>query len=84
VFDPDSGLLVAGDALSNTAGLAGSPPQFTADGAQAEASVRSLADLDVQRILFGHGDPLEEGAATALRDVAASLSTRVSARKGPP
>ncbi len=73
VFDPDSGLLVAGDALSNTAGLAGSPPQFTADPAAAEASVRTLAELDVQRILFGHGDPLEQDAATALRDLAASL-----------
>jgi glyoxylase-like metal-dependent hydrolase (beta-lactamase superfamily II) len=73
VLDPDSGLLVAGDALSNTAGLAGSPPQFTADQAQADESVRKLADLDVQRILFGHGDPVESGAAQALRDLAASL-----------
>jgi glyoxylase-like metal-dependent hydrolase (beta-lactamase superfamily II) len=73
VVDSDNGLLVAGDALSNSAGLAGSPPQFTADQAQAEASVRKLADLDVQRILFGHGDPIESNAAQALRDLAASL-----------
>ncbi len=73
VFDPDSGLLVAGDALANTDGLTGSNPSFTADPAAAEESVRKLADLDVQRILFGHGDPLEQDAATALRDLAASL-----------
>ena len=72
VLDPDTGLLVAGDALNNSDGLRGSPPQFTADATAAE-SVRKLADLDVQRILFGHGDPLEEGAASALRDLAASL-----------
>ena len=73
VFDPDTGLLVAGDALGNTEGLAGSDPQFTADPAAADASVRKLARLDVQRILFGHGDPLESDAASALRDLAASL-----------
>jgi glyoxylase-like metal-dependent hydrolase (beta-lactamase superfamily II) len=73
VFDPDSGLLVAGDALGNTDGLEGSNPEFTADPAAAEESVRKLADLDVRRILFGHGDPLEQDAASALRDLAASL-----------
>jgi glyoxylase-like metal-dependent hydrolase (beta-lactamase superfamily II) len=73
VYDPDSGLLLAGDALNNSGGLGGSPPQFTADEAQAEESVRKLADLDVQRILFGHGDPLEQNAGQALRDLAASL-----------
>ena len=73
VFDADSGLLIAGDALTNMGSLTGSNPQFTDDEAQAEASVRKLADLDVQRILFGHGDPLEQGAAAALRQLAASL-----------
>ena len=73
VYDPEGGLLVAGDALNNNDGLGGSPPQFTADPAAAEASVRKLADLRPERILFGHGDPLEQGTATALRDLAASL-----------
>ena len=73
VYDPEGGLLVVGDALNNSDGLAGSSPQFTADPAAADASVRKLADLDVQRILFGHGEPLESNAASALRDLAASL-----------
>jgi glyoxylase-like metal-dependent hydrolase (beta-lactamase superfamily II) len=73
VFDPASGLLIAGDALTNTGALTGSNPQFTADEAQAGASVQKLAELDVQRILFGHGDPLEQNASQALRDLAASL-----------
>jgi glyoxylase-like metal-dependent hydrolase (beta-lactamase superfamily II) len=73
VYDPEGGLLVAGDALNNNEGLSGSPPQFTADPAAADESVRKLADLGPERILFGHGEPLEQGAASALRDLAASL-----------
>jgi glyoxylase-like metal-dependent hydrolase (beta-lactamase superfamily II) len=73
VFDPATGTLVAGDALRTNAGLAGSDPQYTADAAQAAASVRKLAALDVRTILPGHGDPLTSGAAEALRKLAASL-----------
>lgn len=73
VFDPATRVLVAGDALRTTAGLAGSDPQYTADAAQAAASVRKLATLDVQTILPGHGAPLTTGAAEALRKLAASL-----------
>jgi glyoxylase-like metal-dependent hydrolase (beta-lactamase superfamily II) len=78
VLDPDTGLLVAGDALNNSERLGRSPPRFTADPAAGDESVRKLADLDVQRILFGHGDPLEQGAVSALRDLAASLSGRAT------
>ena len=73
VYDPEGGLLVVGDALNTSEGLAGSSPQFTADPAAADESVRKLADLEPERILFGHGEPLEQGAASALRDLAASL-----------
>ncbi len=70
VFDPGTGILVAGDALNNRDGLAGSDPQFTADPAAAEASVRTLAALPVRTILFGHGEPLTTDAAAALRRLA--------------
>jgi glyoxylase-like metal-dependent hydrolase (beta-lactamase superfamily II) len=70
VFDPQTGVLVAGDALTNTAGLAGSNPQFTADPQAAQASIRVLAGLPVRTVLFGHGSPLESGAAAALKDLA--------------
>lgn len=73
VFDPSTGVLVAGDALRTTAGLAGSDPQYTEDAAGAAASVRKLAGLDVRTILPGHGDPLTTGAADALRKLADSL-----------
>jgi glyoxylase-like metal-dependent hydrolase (beta-lactamase superfamily II) len=70
VFDPQTGVLVAGDALTNTAGLAGSNPQFTVDPQAALGSIRTLAGLPVRTILFGHGAPLETGAAAALKDLA--------------
>ncbi len=73
VFDPATGVLVAGDALRTTGGLVGPDPQYTADVAQAAASVRKLATLDVRTILPGHGDPLTSGAADALRKLAASV-----------
>ena len=73
VFDPSTGTLVAGDALRTNDGLASSDPKFTADAGQAAASVKKLAALDVKTILPGHGDPLTDGAADALRKLAASL-----------
>jgi glyoxylase-like metal-dependent hydrolase (beta-lactamase superfamily II) len=73
VFDPSNGVLVAGDALRTTDGLAASDPQYTEDGARAAASVKKLAGLDIKQILPGHGDPLTTGAADALRKLAASL-----------
>lgn len=71
VFDPDTGVLVAGDAINNTAGLSGPNPQFTADLVTATASVKLLAALPVRTVLFGHGAPLESGAAAALQALAA-------------
>jgi glyoxylase-like metal-dependent hydrolase (beta-lactamase superfamily II) len=73
VFDPSTGVLVAGDALRTTPGLVGPDPRYTADATQAAASVRKLAALDVRTILPGHGDPLTTGAAEALTKLAGSL-----------
>jgi glyoxylase-like metal-dependent hydrolase (beta-lactamase superfamily II) len=73
VFDPSTGVLVAGDALRATAGLEGPDARYTADMAQAAASVRKLAALDVKTILPGHGAPVTTGAADALAKLADSL-----------
>src|SRR5215218_1533381 len=74
VFDADTGLLVAGDALTNMDRLAGSNPQFTEDKVAAVASVRKLAQLAPRTILVGHGAPVVDGASTALRNLASSLT----------
>jgi glyoxylase-like metal-dependent hydrolase (beta-lactamase superfamily II) len=73
VFDPSVGVLVAGDALrTNATGLVGPDPRYTYDEAQAAASVRKLATLDVRTILPGHGNPMTAGAAEALKTLAGS------------
>jgi glyoxylase-like metal-dependent hydrolase (beta-lactamase superfamily II) len=74
IFDADTGVLIAGDALNNTDGLAGSNPQFTEDKAAAVASVRKLAQLAPKTILVGHGEPITDGASAALTKLAASLT----------
>jgi glyoxylase-like metal-dependent hydrolase (beta-lactamase superfamily II) len=74
VFDPDTGVLVAGDALTNMGQLAGSIPQFTEDELAAAESVRKLAQLAPRTILVGHGEPVVDGASAALEELARSLS----------
>lgn len=73
VFDRDSGVLVAGDALTNDGGLSGSNPRFTEDEVAAVESVRKLASLEPRVILVGHGPPVESGASDRLRRLAGSL-----------
>jgi glyoxylase-like metal-dependent hydrolase (beta-lactamase superfamily II) len=73
VYDADTGVLVAGDALTTTDGLAGSNPQFTEDKAAAVASVRKLAALAPKTILVGHGGPVTDDATATLSKLASSL-----------
>jgi glyoxylase-like metal-dependent hydrolase (beta-lactamase superfamily II) len=73
VFDAGTGVLVAGDALTNEGQLTGSNPRFTEDAAAAAASVRALAALQPRTILVGHGPPVTEDASTVLDRLAASL-----------
>ena len=73
IFEPATGVLVAGDALRTSNGLERSDPQYTADEAKANDSVRKLAAMDIKAILPGHGEPLTAGAAQALRTLAAGL-----------
>lgn len=73
VHDPATRLLVAGDALNGNAegtAVLGPNADFTPDMTEAEASVRVLAALDVDTILFGHGAPAEGGAGVLLRGLA--------------
>lgn len=74
VLDPVGSLLVAGDALVNMEGkIAESPAQFTSDMAQAIASVKKLAGLTFDKAVFGHGDPVEQGASAAVAELAKTL-----------
>jgi len=74
VFDPAGSLLILGDAMNNIGNkLAGPNPQYTADMAQGNQSVKKLAKLKFQRAVFGHGESIDNGASQAITKLAGSL-----------
>jgi glyoxylase-like metal-dependent hydrolase (beta-lactamase superfamily II) len=74
VLDPVGGLLVVGDAMGNRERtLTGPNPQYTVDMAQAHQSIKKLAGLKFEKAMFGHGEPLEQGAAAAVAKLASTL-----------
>jgi glyoxylase-like metal-dependent hydrolase (beta-lactamase superfamily II) len=74
VFDPAGSLLILGDAMTNIGNKLGGPsPQYTADMAQGHQSVKKLAQLKFQRAVFGHGEPIDNGASQAIAKLAGTL-----------
>jgi glyoxylase-like metal-dependent hydrolase (beta-lactamase superfamily II) len=74
VIDHQAGLLVAGDAIfSEGGGVVEGPERFFNDVAQSRDSIRALAALTFNTLLVGHGDPIEQGADSAVAALAASL-----------
>jgi glyoxylase-like metal-dependent hydrolase (beta-lactamase superfamily II) len=75
VYDAGAKLLITGDAAVGAEGGGAGPPgeQFTEDMTAAHASVKKLAGLDVNTILFGHGEPIETAGRQALEKLAATL-----------
>jgi glyoxylase-like metal-dependent hydrolase (beta-lactamase superfamily II) len=74
VFDPVGSLLVLGDAMVNMNNtLTGANPQYTSDMEQANKSVKKLAKLMFEKAVFGHGEPIEQGASAAIAKVASAL-----------
>jgi glyoxylase-like metal-dependent hydrolase (beta-lactamase superfamily II) len=67
------GVLLAGDALNNLDGLAGSMPQYTFDPDQARDAVKTLAALEPDTICFGHGPPIAGGGAERLKALAETV-----------
>jgi glyoxylase-like metal-dependent hydrolase (beta-lactamase superfamily II) len=63
------GTLIAGDALNGGGReLKGPNPLFSKDKELADASVRSLAELDFDRVLVGHGSGVQvDGKAALIR-----------------
>ncbi len=66
-------LMLAGDCLNNVSGLAGSMPQYTADMPRAKETVKKLATLEPDSIVFGHGPAIVGGAAGKLKALAESI-----------
>lgn len=74
VFDPSGSLLVAGDAMVNVENQLGIPnARFTWDMALANESVKKLAQLNFETMVFGHGDPIESGASAAVAELVSTL-----------
>jgi glyoxylase-like metal-dependent hydrolase (beta-lactamase superfamily II) len=66
VLDEAAGILVAGDALVGIPDGVGPPDaDFSEDMTTAMASVAKLAGFDYEVALFGHGEPVLEGASAA-------------------
>ncbi len=72
VLDQSAGILVTGDALNGVgSGGVGAPePAFTENMTVALDSVRKLAGFTYEVALFGHGEPLLEGASQAVAALA--------------
>jgi glyoxylase-like metal-dependent hydrolase (beta-lactamase superfamily II) len=68
---PRHGVLFTGDTIANVGSVM--LGTFNQDRAQTVASFRRLATLDVETACFGHGEPIESGAADRIREVAATL-----------
>jgi glyoxylase-like metal-dependent hydrolase (beta-lactamase superfamily II) len=71
VLDASAGILVAGDAMVGADGGVGGPdPSFAEDMDLALDSVRKLAGFTYEVALFGHGEPVLEGASVAVSALA--------------
>lgn len=73
VFDTDTGLLVAGDAINGdgSGGITGANEQFSEDLAEATASIGKMAALMPQVAAFGHGGaPVMEDVTSKLAAIA--------------
>ncbi len=66
-------LLFTGDCMTNTDGLTGSLPQYTADADLAKATVKKIAALAPDSLAFGHGPAVVGGAATQLKVLAETI-----------
>ena len=70
-FLDDQGTLLVGDLVGSRDGrLERAPAMFTADAAQAEASIAKLAATGAERMIFGHGAEIDE-PLSALRSLLA-------------
>ena len=77
LWHEEEGVLIAGDALEYRRGRLALPSRlFTADMAQAKASIRRLAALEVRVLLLSHFPPVTEGASALLRTLASSFDTQ--------
>jgi glyoxylase-like metal-dependent hydrolase (beta-lactamase superfamily II) len=74
LFDPITATMLLSDVAANSGSLQRAPARFTEDPAQAEATLRALAEREFETAFPSHGDPLVGGASQSLRQLAAELA----------
>ncbi|HUK37916.1 MAG TPA: MBL fold metallo-hydrolase [Methanomicrobiales archaeon] len=68
-YDPQKKVIFVGDATVTFGGaIQGPVAEYSADPAQARASLGKIANLDFDTLLSGHGEPVKPGAAAKLRE----------------
>lgn len=82
LFEPQRGILIAADALSNRKNKLGLPSAIATPRMDiAIDSIRKLANLKgLQVICFGHGLPITQDAGQRLQDFATGLDSRSTTR----
>jgi glyoxylase-like metal-dependent hydrolase (beta-lactamase superfamily II) len=71
---PEKRLLFGGDVTMRLLGRLRLPiAAFTTDMAEAKRSVRKVADMDVDILCLGHGQPIIGGASAVLRQFAGKI-----------
>jgi len=74
LLDAHSGVLFAGDVATNLSGRIRRPPKpVTPDMPTNEASMRKLAELEFDVVVFGHGKAVIGDAAKKFRDFTATM-----------
>ena len=74
LYQPQRQILFCGDAIFNGApfsrkqGIQAPPRLFSVDAEQARRSFQALAELPVEVICFGHGEPIVDQAQEKLRE----------------
>jgi len=72
IYLPRHHALFTGDTVANVGRVM--LGVFNQDRARTVASLRRLAELDVETACFGHGDPIASGAGAQLREAAGALA----------
>lgn len=66
-------VLITGDAVCTWPDFRTGWPSFTLNWKQQRESVRLMADLDVEAVAVGHGDPITKGARKRMRSLVAEV-----------
>lgn len=70
-LDRDGGVMIVGDALTNTKSLELLPDKYCKDPKQNRDSVRKLLVYEFKTLCFGHGEPLRGYPKAAIRNLLA-------------